>query len=447
MTFRTITLPLRDLLRVRWRQGGRFRALLRELDRLERLSADDLAAYQLARLRATWQRVGRHVPYYREFAEQSGLRAEEIVSLADLGRLPLIDKTVVRSRPDDFRDRTVRFTVRGYSSGTTGTPLTIYRDLTSVIEEHAMIWRQRQWFGVKPGDRIAVLRGDLVTPIASTRPPFWRNDRSAHELVMSSYHLAPQHAVAYHEMLCRFAPAALYAYPSAVAELARLFHDRQLTPPPLRAVFTASETLPAEDAELIARVFRAPVVDRYGNAERTVAAGHCERGGYHLWTDCALAELIDPADGLAELVGTPLTGRAMPLLRYRTGDYVQVESQSCPCGRAFPVVGRIAGRLDPMVVIPDGRRVGRLDHVWKGVEHVAGAQIVQEADLTVRLCVVAEPDYGDEDRAVIMAHARERLGPDLRIVIEEVDRLPRTAAGKFLAVVSHVPAAAEPPPD
>jgi len=76
--------------------------------------------------------------------------------------------------------------------------------------------------------------------------------------------------------------------------------------------------------------------------------------------------------------------------------------------------------------------------VWKGLAHVAAGQNVQEADLTVRLRVVPEPGFAAADRVAIEAHARERLGPDLQIVIEEVDRLPRTPAGKFIAVVSRV---------
>ncbi len=433
----------RDFARAAWREGRIFRALLAELGRTERLSSTDLAAHQLKGLQAVLLRAGRSVPFYREALARSGLDRTGVTSLADLARLPLIDKGVVRSRPRDFRDRSVHLVVRGYTSGTTGTPLTVYRDLRSVIHEHAMIWRQRLWFGVKPGERLAVLRGGVVAPAARRTPPFWHHDRFAHELLFSSHHLAPQHARAYHDALIRFAPAALYAYPSAAAELARLLRDQRLAPPPLKAVFTASETLRPEDAALIARVFRAPVVDRYGNAERTLAGGHCERGGYHLWTDVTLLELLPTRDGRAELVGTPLVGLAMPLLRYRTGDEAVVAAAECPCGRSFPVVARIEGRLDPLVHTRDGRRLGRLDHVWKGLAHVAAGQIVQEADLTVRLRVVPEAGYAAADRLALEAHARERLGPDHPIVIEEVDRLPRTPAGKFLAVVSHVPAQAD----
>ncbi len=433
--------PVRDFLRVRLREGARFRAALKELGRLERLSSSELGAYQLACLREVLVRAGRHVPFYRRAFAESSFHPERELTLGDLARLPLIDKAAVRSRPDDFRDETIRLVVRGYTSGTTGTPLTVYRNLTSVIHENALIWRQRLWFGVKPGDRIAVLRGEVVTPASRAEPPFWRTDRWARELILSSHHLAPQYAAAYGEALARYAPAALYAYPSSAAELARLFTDRRIAPPPLRAVFTASETLRPEDAKLISRVFRAPVVDRYGSAERTLAGGHCERGGYHIWTDSALLELLPAENGLAELVGTPFHSRAMPLLRYRTGDRAVPEGEPCSCGRPFPVIGHIEGRLDPPILTPGGRRIGRLDHVWKGVEHVACGQIVQERDLTVRLRVVPEAGYSLADRALIETHARERLGPDIRIVVEEVDRLPRTDAGKFLAVVSHAPAA------
>jgi phenylacetate-CoA ligase len=251
---------------------------------------------------------------------------------------------------------------------------------------------------------------------------------------LASAHLAP-----YIDVLRRFGPAALYAYPSSAAELARLCREHHLDPPPIRAVFTASETLRPNDARLIEQVFRAPVVDRYGNAERTLAGGHCERGGYHLWSDCTLAEIEPLGNGARELVGTPLHGRAMPLLRYRTGDRTELGAPACPCGRAFPVVAHIDGRSDAALLLPDGRRIGRLDHIWKGVEHVAAGQIVQEADLSIRLRLVPEPGFSPRDRSRIEAHVRARLGPEIPIVIEEVDRLPRTAAGKFLAVVSHVP--------
>lgn len=433
-----LTATLRDRVRLSLRQGGRFHRLLEHLHDLEHLPPAGLGAYQAERLKWVIRRAALHVPHYRQLFARSGWSPDSFAGVDDLSRLPLLDKATVRARPADFRDDRAWLAVRAHTSGSTGTPLTVWRDLSAIIHENAMIWRQRGWFGVKPGDRIATLRGEIVAPPGQSAPPFWRLDRAASELVLSSHHLAPGHIPHYVEALRRFGPAALYAYPSSAAEFARLLRDLRLEPPPLRAVFTASETLRPEDAALIAAVFRAPVVDRYGNAERTVAGGHCERLGYHLWTDATLVELLPGSDGAGELVGTPLHGRAMPLLRYRTGDLAVAGGSSCPCGRAFPLVSRIDGRLDPPLVLPDGRRLGRLDHIWKGIEHVAAGQIVQEADLSVRLRLIPEPGFSARDRARLEAQVRARLGPEIVIVIEEVDRLPRTAAGKFIAVVSHV---------
>ncbi len=428
---------LSDFLRFQLRQGPEFRRLLGHLTHLERLTPASLAAYQSERLRIVLERASRQIPYYRDLFARLELSVESFHGPADLARIPLLDKETVRARPADFRDPQVKFTVRGYTSGTTGTPLTVWRDLAGITREHAMIWRQRGWFGVRPGDRIAVLRGDVVVPLARRQPPFWRIDRSARELLLSSHHLTPEHVGAYLDALRRFAPAALYAYPSSAAEFARLCRERRLEPRPMKAVFTASETLDPEAARRIAQVFHAPVADRYGNAERTLAGGHCEHGGYHLWTDCTVGEIL-PRDDHAELVGTPLHAAAMPLLRYRTGDGVRVEAPDCPCRRAFPVIGRIEGRLDDPIVLPDGRRIGRLDHIWKGIEHVAAGQIVQEADLSVHLRLIPDPGFSSRDREQIEHQARARLGADLPLTIEEVDRLPRTASGKFLAVISHV---------
>ena len=432
---------MRDLVRARMRQGGHFQRLLADLERSAGYSPEDLEAHQVVRLRIQLARALRHVPHYRSLA--STLRPADIVRPGDIARLlPLLDRDRVRAAPDAFRDERVRLRFHGQTSGTTGSPLTVYRDLPSIVLENAMIWRQRRAFGVEPHDPIAVLRGELVTPLDQRQPPFWRIDRAANELILSSHHLTSAMLPAYLDRVRAFAPVALYAYPSAARELARLVAQSGQNLGPLKAIFTASETLSPADRELIGKVFGAPVVDRYGNAERTLAGGHCVQGGYHFWTDVTYAELLPDAraGGRLELVGTALYGHAMPLLRYRTGDFALPGSGApCPCGSAFPTVARIEGRADPILLTADGRPIGRLDHVWKGIQHVGAAQIVQEADLSVRLRVIPEPGFSGHDRAQILAQARSRLGSGIPLGIEEVDRLPRTPAGKFQAVVSHVP--------
>ena len=178
--------------------------------------------------------------------------------------------------------------------------------------------------------------------------------------------------------------------------------------------------------------------DWYGQAERVAAIGTCEHGHYHLLSDYSHVELLPAGDGRCEIVGTGFNNRAMPLIRYRTGDHVWPAPPGlrCPCGRAFPLVEAIDGRRDDAIRLPDGRTIGRLDHVFKGLTGILEAQIRQVRAEAVTVCVVPAPGWGEATRRALLGNLRERLGDGVALAIETVDAIPRGANGKFKGVVS-----------
>jgi len=101
--------------------------------------------------------------------------------------------------------------------------------------------------------------------------------------------------------------------------------------------------------------------DTYGLSEIVGpgVAGECEvRAGLHVCDDHFLPEVIDPATGAVlppgqegELVLTTLTKRAIPMVRYRTGDVTTLVPEPCACGRTSVRIARIKGRSDDMLVI------------------------------------------------------------------------------------------------
>ena len=113
----------------------------------------------------------------------------------------------------------------------------------------------------------------------------------------------------------------------------------------------------SQQIQTLQRVFDAPVVDHYGQTERVTLAGSCEAGGYHLFSDYAITELlpVPGKDDQWEIVGTPLHNWGFPLLRYRTGDTVgPAPAGPCPCGRSFPLLGPIGGRAEDAFTSRDG---------------------------------------------------------------------------------------------
>jgi phenylacetate-CoA ligase len=142
-----------------------------------------------------------------------------------------------------------------------------------------------------------------------------------------------------------------------------------------------------------------------------------------------------------EIVSTSFINRAMPLLRYRTGD-IAVDpfgwDDTCACGMRGPGCKQIIGRIDDLFITPDGRRIGRLDHVFKGIRHVTAAQIIQHSVTRTEIKIIRAPQYTTEDEVMIRRHFLERVGDTAELTFSYTDTIPRTTRGKFRAVVSHV---------
>ncbi len=82
--------------------------------------------------------------------------------------------------------------------------------------------------------------------------------------------------------------------------------------------------------------------------------------------------------------------------------------------------------------------IGRLDHIFKGLDSVLDAQIRQDDRQSVMILLVPGEGFGKHTVERVRAKASERLGSSVRIDIESVSALPRTRSGKFRRVVCNV---------
>jgi phenylacetate-CoA ligase len=208
----------------------------------------------------------------------------------------------------------------------------------------------------------------------------------------------------------------------------------------LRGIVTSSETLSDIQRREIESAFACRVFDWYGQFERVAAIGTCERGRHHLLTDYSYVEMLPAEGGLYELIGTGFNNLSMPLIRYRCGDLVRPAptTERCACGRSFPLIEEVVGRIDDPIKLPDGRSVGRLDHLFKGVEGILEAQIRQDRLDAIAVLIVPSPTFNDRTREILQSNARYRLGDRIGLEIQLVDSIPRTRNGKFKGVVCNV---------
>lgn len=410
--------------------------MLREADQW---TATRVQEVQAALLRATIQQAYRTVPFYRALFDSLGVRPDDIRTPDDLARLPLMDKYVLRAEFGSLRSRS-RFVpaTRAYTSGTSGTPVVLLRGMDNIRFEHASFLAHDRWAGLTQPVRRFSLVGRRVVPHERTSPPFWKHDPFGRELAMSSYHLSSGTIDAYVRRLRRFRPEALRACPSTAHVFASHLLELGVSIP-LKAVFTQSEQLGANQRRDIEAAFGARVFDRYGSSERVAAFFQCGHGAYHEAPLYSVVEYLPVGGGVCEVVGTTLHNSVMPLIRYRTGDLVELPGKdSCPCGRPFRTIEHLTGRMRDQFLMEDGSlRYVRSSEIVKGMTWLKESQLLQEGVNRIVLLAVpmpgaTVPDYGQ----LIDQLAQVVGGPRSAFRIELTDSIPREPNGKMKAVKS-----------
>jgi len=429
-----------------WRYGSKSDRLVEEAVEGEQWSPHRWKAWQGERLAYVLHRSATKVPYYREQWAARRRRGDR-ASWEYLENWPILEKETLRENPNVFvaEDRDVRRMFQLCTSGTTGKPLALFQSKETVRTWYALFEaRCHRWYGVSRHDRWAVLGGQLVTPVSQRRPPFWVWNAALNQLYMSSYHLAPDWIPHYLEALQRYHIKYLEGYTSSLYALAqetlRLGRDGLK----MSVALTNAEPVFDYQREAIAKAFKCGVRETYGMAEIAAAASECEAGQLHLWPEAGWIEVMEDGRSVAngtsgDFICTGLLNTDMPLIRYRVGDRGSIApaDTSCACGRTLPILGSVEGRVDDVLYTSDGRRIGRLDPVFKAHLPVREAQIIQETLDRVRVRYVPAPNFTPDAGRSIIERLQARMG-SLEVILEEVSDVPRTANGKFRAVVSHI---------
>ena len=407
-------------------------AMMRSLALLDHADQETISRYQNRRLQFLVRLAAARSPFYRAWFRDARLDPKSVRTVADLAQLPLLDRSQLITGAEQFLVYPDRLSWRAHSSGTSGAPITCHRTPGSSVFEISALERQWSWFGLSRSPRRVILRGSTLA--ADPNGPPTKLLPGAHQLLVRSFGLTPETLPAVVDAIRDFRPDAIEGWPSAITVLASLLHDQGLTVP-VRAVITSSEVTTTTQADLMHTVFRGRIVDHYGQAERVVMAGSCEAGGYHVFPDYSIVELL-PVPGVPdswEIVGTPLHNWGFPLFRYRTGDYViGADPGPCRCGRAFPTLGRIDGRVSDCFTSADGRPLPMPSIVTTDLANVHAAQIAQRGPgrFEVRVVPIAGSDL-QALTAQILANVDLYFGPGQVVSVRVVDAIPRTATGKL----------------
>lgn len=405
--------------------------------------------YHDRRLRALVRSAGASVPFYRELYRAAGVDVARFRGLEDLHRLPVVTRDDLQAHgPAMVRPGVPRWFVRPYDTGGTtgGQVATVYcyRGLHNV-ERGAFdsLWDRP---GVRPGDRMARLRGELLLD----QDRRWHFDTRENALVLSFYWMDAAWAAEQVRLMKEHRVRWIHAYPSAAWLLASVLRANGLKfDAPVRGLLLGSESFSASQAEFLSSVFGCPVYGLYGHREMCALAGWCEKStDYHFLPMYGHVE-FRPAPGggpgmnpgAVEIVGTGYLNGLMPLIRYATGDLAEpADPGACPaCGREHTRVKTLLGREQNFLVAEDGSAVPCTNIELYSFGLVARYQFHQEEKGRVlyRFVPVVPADGGEVARRLKEEfQGWGRLG--LHVDVQAVTELPRTRSGKDILLVRSV---------
>jgi phenylacetate-CoA ligase len=215
-------------------------------------------------------------------------------------------------------------------------------------------------------------------------------------------------------------------------------------------VILGSEMVHDFQRRMVEEVLGARVFNHYTHWERAASILECEQGRLHAQLDYGEVEILDdegqpvPPGVTGEIVATGFYNLAMPLLRYRTGDLARRSAEPCPCGRSFPVVDHIEGRVGDLLRCSDGSLTATSALSLRYARApIAYHQCIQREPDAVEVRLVPGPGF---DRRVhgqeVEAFVRRWLGEDMRVdlVLCGLEGLLRSPAGKIRSCVNLLPA-------
>jgi len=395
----------------------------------------------------------RHVPYYRALFERQGISPADINGAADLARLPLLDREVVRVHPERFVADTAagRRALDFYTSGSTGTPLRVYHDQASLLRNIAYGERERAAIievcgtGFRPkelyvGGQVSTFRQVIAfyedNVLLPTKPRrVWMSVARPIEEVIAACN--------------RERPDVLVGYGGWIALFFRIIEARGLRVQLPKMVMYMAEAMPPGAREHIEGRFGVPVLSRYSAAEAFKIGYFCaRRTGFHLHEDLCHLRIVGP-DGATlpdgergQIVVSNLVNRASVLLNYPIGDMGALTTCRCTCGRTTRLLSELEGRVEDILELPGGRHI-HPRAIWQAVkddQDLLQYQLVQREPLRFHF-ILTTADEAAFERVLgrAMPQLRALLGPDARVQPIWRSDVVRGGQAKFRAVSSLLP--------
>ena len=410
-----------------------------QLEREEKFQRSEIQGVIEARLKSL-QQVLLDNKYYNKFLTDSKTFTN---SKEFLENFPLLTKEIIRNEFSQgiVQQEASRYYRHDSTSGSTGVPLKFIKDVrtediklaTEIVFSEYTGWKfgqkQASLWAAHKESRLAEIWKRYIMRLKQF-PPYVSNAKEA-ELILKQLRL--------------WKPRLLVGYSSALYSFINHFDEPNILDG-LHGVIASAESLYPYQRSVVENTFSVPVFMRYGGRELDNIAMECSHhDGYHILQSRYIVEILDDhflscsEEEFGRIVITDLMNKVLPFIRYDTGDEGCLTSAPCSCGRTSPRLLKIRGRSCDYIPLLSGKKIPvlKFNVLFEQMGDVINEfQIIHEGPSTLVLKIVPGSQFqNDRDLQEMVGILTDLLSGEMEVVIEVVDEIPRTRAGKFKYII------------
>lgn len=434
--------------------------ILKEYVRLKRTdwySEEQLMNLQNEKLKRLIHHCYMNVPYYTKLFDKLNLKPEDIKCRADLAKLPILTKQIIRDNYDDMisLDVSQRKAHKETSGGSTGIPLNFMTDKATWGIRWSSSFRAWEWYGFSLGEKIFTLGGNSLVKTKAERNKLTKKDIFdkfiMNNLKCDCSDMSNKGIRKIYEKLMNYHPKVIRGYPAAIYNLSKFIEENKLAIPKIRMVLTTGEMLLPQHRYTIQKVFHVPVYDQYGAGDGGVVSHECYmHEGLHITEEQCIVEIVDKGGNIVKngnpgfVITTDLNNYVFPFIRYQIGDMATIKKQKCSCGRSSRLIEHIVGRTGKTLFNKQGHPFTSIvidNMMFKNMDYhkAEHAELYQKIDqFQVRqdssgdICILIKPKNENEPISTFdyVVDNFAKNFPDSKIELNFVAEIPKMPSGK-----------------
>jgi len=422
---------------------------IEEFERNQWLSQNEIKHLQWNRLKIILEHAYRNVPYYQKLFRKHNILPERINDDADFRKIPILTKRDIRHNLEDLRARNFckKDMVKSASGGSTGEPVPFYHDYNFSLCRTALKLRNLRWTDWEIGDPRIVLWGssldiDLVSGVKG-KISNWLDNLT----ILPAFKMSKANMLRFIKRIKHVKPKIIAGYTIPLIMLAKyvISSGEDLRSIRMKGIINAAETLYNHQREFLRNTFGCKVFNKYGGRELSDIAHECRNGSLHINADWLYVEFVSDEGKpvrngeMGNVILTGLYNFGMPFIRYKVDDLAVPSGKECTCGRGLPVMEKIIGREQDMILLKNGNYLAGefFPHLFKDFD-IEKFQVVQESLNLLNISIVKGENFHSKDLEYLKRKIREYT-KDIEINFFFVEEIKTSRSGKFRFTISKVP--------